>query len=714
MASRTGVYVCEGCGIGDCVDVPALVQDATNAPGVVTTRTSKAFCLEDAELIRQDIAAENLDTVMIGACSHRVNRRVFNFEPTHAQRVNLREQVAWSQEPGTEATQELAGDLMHMGLAAVQNRKPPTPHTTDHERHVLVVGGGPAGLSAASCAADAGYAVTLVEQADRLGGFALRLHRTFPTRRPYEQLETAELDALVEQVTGDPSINVLTSARVNEVSGQPGRFSVTIAGEGGPTAIEVGSVIEATGFVPVPDEQFAAYGLGRLPDVVSSIAMEELAAAGELRRPSNGGPVQSVAILACDGRADTGNLPYAGNVSSLVALKQARYVRESNPDAQVFIVYEDMQTPGREEFFYRAVQQDHGVFFVRGQVAGVAEAGDGRLAVEVSESVLARQVALSADLVVVVVGMMPATFAENGESALNLKYLQGGKLPTGRAGFADSNFLCFPYETRRTGIYSAGCVHRSQGIAGSRRDGAAAALKAIQVVERASEGEAVHPRVGELGFPEFFMQKCTSCGRCMQECPFGALESDGKGHPQINPNRCRRCGICMGACPVQVISFPDYSVEMLNSMQKSVSLPEDDPDKLRILVLACENDAYPALDMLGINRLRYPASCRVVPVRCLGSVNSIVVADAIQRGFDGVALLGCRSGEDYQCHFMQGSELLGRRMDNVRETIDRLALEADRVQVIETAITDSRRLPAMLGEFVDAISEMGPNPMKGF
>jgi quinone-modifying oxidoreductase subunit QmoB len=263
-------------------------------------------------------------------------------------------------------------------------------------------------------------------------------------------------------------------------------------------------------------------------------------------------------------------------------------------------------------------------------------------------------------------------------------------------------------------VYTAGCVHRSQGIAASRRDGAAAALKAIQVVERSSVGEAVHPRVGELGYPEFFMQRCTSCGRCMQECPFGALEKGDKGHPVINPNRCRRCGICMGACPVQIISFPDYSVGMLQAMQKAVKLDEDDLDKLQILVLACENDAYPALDMVGINRLTYPASCRVVPVRCLGSVNSVVVADAIQRGFDGVALLGCKSGEDYQCHFIQGSELLGRRMDNVRETIDRLALEAERVKVIETAITDARRLPAALEEFVAGIEAMGPNPMKGF
>ena len=170
----------------------------------------------------------------------------------------------------------------------------------------------------------------------------------------------------------------------------------------------------------------------------------------------------------------------------------------------------------------------------------------------------------------------------------------------------------------------------------------------------------------------------------------------------------------MGACPVQIISFNDYSVDMLSSMIKAVEIPEGDEDKPRVLVLACENDAYPALDMAGIARRQYPASVRVIPVRCLGSVNSILIADAVSRGFDGVALLGCRPGEDYQCHFIRGSELLETRMGNVKETLERLALEPERVRVMEVAISESDRLPGLLEGFVDEIKAIGPNPMKGF
>ncbi|MDE2773929.1 MAG: hydrogenase iron-sulfur subunit [Gemmatimonadota bacterium] len=251
-------------------------------------------------------------------------------------------------------------------------------------------------------------------------------------------------------------------------------------------------------------------------------------------------------------------------------------------------------------------------------------------------------------------------------------------------------------------------------LAASAQDGSAAALKAIQCIEQASAGAAVHPRVGDLSFPDVFLQKCTSCGRCMQECPFGALETGEKGRPVLDSNRCRRCGICMGACPVQVISFADYSVDMLAGMIKAVEMPEDDEDRPRILVLACENDAYPALDMAGIGRLQYAQSARVIPVRCLGSVNSILIADAVSRGFDAVMLMGCKAGEDYQCHYIRGSELLETRMQNVKETLDRLALESERVTVAEVAISESDKIPAMIDDVVQTVKEIGLNPMKGF
>ena len=139
-------------------------------------------------------------------------------------------------------------------------------------------------------------------------------------------------------------------------------------------------------------------------------------------------------------------------------------------------------------------------------------------------------------------------------------------------------------------------------------------LKAIQCIESTDRGVSVHPRSGDATYPEFFMQRCTQCKRCTEECPFGALDDDEKGTPLPNPTRCRRCGTCMGACPERIIGFKDYNIDLIGSMIKSIEVPEDDEERLRILVLVCENDAYPALDMAGMKHHKLSHMARFIPV----------------------------------------------------------------------------------------------------
>ncbi len=711
MAKKTGVYVCRGCGIAEAVDTQKLVDLATSANPGGPVRTSAAFCLEDAQLIKADVE-QGVDGVVIAACSLRVNTDVFRFKPAFVERVNIREQVAWSHPARHEETDALAADYLRMGLVRAQKALPPRPYIEANERTVLVVGGGAAGISAASSAARSGFSVVLVEREGELGGYAARLHKQFPTRPPYEELEPTEIAAQIRELRSLPGVTILTGSAVEGISGEPGKFRAKIRSGTTSAEVTVGAVVLATGWRAAGPETYEGYGLGKYPNVLTSAELEAMAAKGQISRPSDRRPATRVAFLLCDGRGDEAHLAYGGNVSSLVALKQATYVRAQHADAIAYVFYEDMQTPGQHEYFYKSVQRDPGILLSRGQVQKVSEDRDRNIVLELSETLIGGDIELAVDLLVLATDMVPSTL--DGEGALGLAYLQGRNVPTTRFGYADSHFICFPYETRRTGIYSAGAVRQPMDLTGATRDGRAAALKAMQSIEKSSAGQAVHPRVGDLTYPGFFMQKCTSCGRCTQECPFGALELNEKKNPVLNANRCRRCGICMGACPVQIISFTDYSVDMLAAMIKAVEIPEGDEDKPRILALACENDAYPALDMAGINRLHYPASVRVIPVRCLGSVNSILIADAMSRGFDGVALLGCKPGEDYQCHFIRGSELLQTRMGNVQETLERLALESERVKVMELAISESDRIPAMLEEFVDEIKAVGPNPMKGF
>ena len=240
--------------------------------------------------------------------------------------------------------------------------------------------------------------------------------------------------------------------------------------------------------------------------------------------------------------------------------------------------------PGQGEDFFRKAQQE-GVIFVRTQAPEVIASGGKLLAVEAFDELLGDKILLDeVDMVVLATGMVPATaFGEDFKAKqeeseekkdemvasvdsifisdiLNLEYRQGPELPELQYGFPDSHFICFPYESRRTGIYAAGPVRRPMGISNAMEDAAGAAMKAIQCVELTSKGMAVHPRAGDLTYPEFFMQRCTQCKRCTEECPFGAINEDEKGNPLPQPTRCRRCSVCMGACPERIISFKNYSV----------------------------------------------------------------------------------------------------------------------------------------------------------
>jgi quinone-modifying oxidoreductase subunit QmoB len=227
---------------------------------------------------------------------------------------------------------------------------------------------------------------------------------------------------------------------------------------------------------------------------------------------------------------------------------------------------------------------------------------------------------------------------------------------------------------------------------------------------------AVHPRTADMSYPVFNFQRCTQCKRCTEECPFGALDDDEKGTPKPNPTRCRRCGTCMGACPERVISFDNYNTTR--------SAPPSRKSTFRTTWwrAARASSCWPArttptrrLDMAAFRGKSWSPFVRFIPVRCLGSVNAIWIADAMSKGIDGVMLLGCKYGDDYQCHFVKGSELCSRRKENIAESLQRLGVEAERVEQYEVAIDDYDKIPDLIEKFMnEVVAKFGPNPFKGY
>ena len=82
-------------------------------------------------------------------------------------------------------------------------------------------------------------------------------------------------------------------------------------------------------------------------------------------------------------------------------------------------------------------------------------------------------------------------------------------------------------------------------------------------------------------------------------------------------------------------------------------------------------------------------------------------------GMDGAMLLGCQYGDDYQCHYIKGSQLANKRMENVQEKLKQLVLEPERVKILELSIDEYKKLPGIFNDFVEEINEIGLNPYKG-
>jgi len=773
QAMKPGVYLCKGCGIGDAISVDALEQIAATDYKVPVCRQHDMLCGDEGRaLIDADLADGSVNQAIIAACSPRVMTDRFTFDGAAAIRANLREQVAWSKPAGEEDTQMLADDYLRMAIAqAAQTSATVAAPEGEYSRTILVLGGGTTGLTAALEAARTGYEVLLVEREDRVGGWARKWSKTMPHLPPYRDPQPNGLDELVAQVEAESAVTILTNTLVTKTEGGPGKFTVSMNHGGELRTEHIGAIVVATGWRPYDANKLEHLGYGLSTDVVTGIEFEEMLGDSPLQRKSDNKPAKTVMFVQCAGSRDPDHLPYCSSVCCGVSIKQALQITQKDPRANVYILFDELRTPGTAEEFYRQAQEA-GIIFIKGKVKSVSA----DLALVYDDALLGEEVTLQGlDMVVLATGMVPNSTnpelepaeegaeqlandinplaplplairivdsdsndaeptpvektATNGEGAeaktviepalpggpiLNLQYVQGPHIPVLADGFSDSHYICFPYETRRTGIYTCGPVRRPMDMWEAAEDAAGATLKAIQSIENAARGAAMHPRVGDLSFPKIGLDICTKCRRCTIECPFGAIEEDENDYPILIESRCRRCGTCMGACPVRTISFDNYSPFMVSEMISAIEVPDEFDEKPRILILACENDAYPALDMAGLNRYQYSAFVRVIPVRCLGSINLLWISTALEKGFDGIMLMGCKSGDDYQCHYIKGSALAEERLSKVGETLKSLMLEEERVTMEEISIADSGSIPKVINSFVETIEEIGFNPFKGF
>ena len=567
---RVGVFVCRcGVNIASVVDVAAVVGEAQKLPGVVTAREFLYTCAEDSlARIREAIVEENLNRVVVAACTVRTHQPLFRDVLRQAglnqflfQMTNIREQCSWVHKSDPALATRKAVDLVRMAVAKACLLEPLKLFEVPVTPKALVIGGGPAGMTAAAALARQGFFTWLIERERELGGSLRRLHSTaeFPDAK-------ALLDRLTARIDREPLIEVLTGATLQEFSGHAGHFTAVVTQRVDDAAaprrltLEPGVVIVATGSEERAGPGWASLsggaGAAPHPRLVGRLGLEAMLAAGLTHLPADRPRV--VFVLCAGGRGmgpaqGPAPVPYCGRTCCTQAIKAALEIRALRPDAEVWVLYRDMVTYGFYETLFRRAREQGVVFarFPEGEYPRIDERGPERLTVETSDVSLGARLRLEADLVVLSGPAGPA--AGTVELARELKV---ALTPDGF--FSEVHAKLAPLDLPSAGLFVAGGAHGPKHLSEAilQAEGAAARAATILAKKTLTTGGIV---------AEVDPDKCAACLTCVRVCPYNVPFINKDAVAEIDPVQCRGCGTCAGECPARAIELPYYRGRQLEA-----------------------------------------------------------------------------------------------------------------------------------------------------
>jgi len=338
-------------------------------------------------------------------------------------------------------------------------------------------------------------------------------------------------------------------------------------------SIEVGNIIVATGYELFDPRRITQYGYGRLPNVFTSLEFERLSNSagpthGEIVLRDGVTQPKSVGIIHCVGSRDRNYNNYCSSICCMQALKFAHLVKERT-GATVYNFYIDMRTAAKayDEFYQRVLEE--GTLFVRGKVAEVTDAArtpaeEGRLIVQVEDTLAGKQRRVAVDMVILSCGL------ESRHDAKQVAKLFGISCSSDE-WFIEKHPKLDPVATMTEGVFIAGCATGPKDIPSTVSQGSAAAARVLGRIQQGEISmEPIRASIDEA--------LCSGCRICNGLCPFNAItfrEDDQVS--VINPALCQGCGTCVAACPAGAISGTGFSNEQIISQIEGLLMLNVEP-----------------------------------------------------------------------------------------------------------------------------------------
>lgn len=325
-------------------------------------------------------------------------------------------------------------------------------------RKIVVIGGGPAGLAAAGKLQEFGHDVVLIEKEAEVGGHLNKWYKVFP-----DFTDASEITENLKSGLG--KTRIVNNATVTRIEGSAPNFKVTVStGE----EIEAAAILVATGFKHFDAVFKEEYGYGIYDNCITSVELDAMLKAQSVKTRSGKFP-KKVAMIHCVGSRDEKvNNNYCSRVCCTNAIKVAIEVKEQNPDCEIYCLYMDIRVFGRGyEELYRTSQEQYGVQFLRGRLSEASEKNDGSLLLRLEDTLTAKPMRLTVDLLVLMVGM---------EGNSELADVAGLSLGCDRF-YATAHQQYSNNSSARKGIFLAGTATGPKAIMESITDGRSAAAE---------------------------------------------------------------------------------------------------------------------------------------------------------------------------------------------------------------------------------------------
>ncbi|GLI36356.1 FAD-dependent oxidoreductase [Desulforhabdus amnigena] len=549
---RVGVFLYQ-CGSEQTgvLDAEAVRNYAKRLPNVVYVADTGLSCgVESQKAICDAIKDNQINRVVVAGCSPRTHEKFFQDTIRQAglnkhllEMANLLNQDSWVHSDDPVRATEKAKDLIGMAVAKAVLLEPFAEQEQKITQKALVVGGGVAGMVAAKTLAAQGYPVCLVEKSSQLGGYAGKLYKTWrgSAISPF-------VDELVKSVQENPQIDVRLSSSITHVEGNVGHFQSTIQNGGGEEVVEHGVAILATGGKEfIPNE----YQFGKHPRIVTHQQLDQHFKAGEPTLKA----IRSAVFIQCVGSREP-DRPYCSRVCCTHSIESALELKRINPNCDVYVLYRDMRTYGDREKLYSEARKA-GVLFVRFSLDNKpkVELVGGGLKVTVFDPILQKDVVLSPDLITLATAILP-----NDAQALSGFF----KVPVNKDGFlCEAHLKMRPVDCSTDGVFLCGLAHYPKSLDESIVQAQAAASRAATFLAK----ENIHFH-GAVAVTNQLM--CSSCGTCVNICPYSAPKFNDKGKAEISPVLCRSCGLCVASCRSGAISLRGYEDAQIFAMIDSL------------------------------------------------------------------------------------------------------------------------------------------------